>query len=45
MAEKEYIENNSQLMAEWNWDKNNELGLFPSKIVSGSGKKFGGNVL
>ena len=39
MAEKEYIENNSQLMAEWNWDKNNELGLFPSEIVLGSGKK------
>ena len=30
---------NAQLMDEWDWKKNNELGLEPSKITYGSGKK------
>ena len=36
---KHYISDIPELMAEWNWGKNNELGLDPSKITSGSGKK------
>ena len=27
MAEKKYIIDNAELMAEWNWGKNNELKL------------------
>ncbi len=26
-------------MAEWNWEKNNELGLDPKTLTLGSGKK------
>ena len=37
--EKKYIINDSQLMAEWNWEKNNELGLDPKTLTCGSGKK------
>ncbi len=29
MAEKKYIIDNAELMAEWNWKKNNELGFDP----------------
>lgn len=39
MSEKQYIEDNAQLMAEWNWEKNNPLGLSPNELVIGSGKK------
>ena len=39
MAEKKYIIDNPNLMAEWDWEKNNELGLEPSKITSGSNKR------
>lgn len=30
---------NSDLINEWNWEKNNELGLYPDKLTLGSGKK------
>ena len=39
MAEKKYIIDNAELMAEWNWEKNNELGFNPNEITSHSGKK------
>ena len=39
MAEKKYIIDNPDLMAEWDWKKNDELGLNPSTITSGSNKK------
>lgn len=35
----EYIINNEKLMAEWNWEKNNELGFYPDQITLGSKKK------
>lgn len=38
MAEKKYIIDNPDLMAEWDWEKNKELGLEPSVITSGSKK-------
>lgn len=31
--EKKYLIDNPKLMAEWDWEKNNELGLDPSKIT------------
>ena len=37
--EKKYVSDNVQLMAEWNWDKNNELGLYPHKLTIGSERK------
>lgn len=37
--EKRYVSDNAQLMAEWNWEKNNELGFNPKEITSHSGKK------
>ena len=30
---------NSDLIDEWNWEKNNELGLYPDALTLGSGKK------
>ncbi len=36
---KDYIINNKELMKEWDWEKNNSLGLFPDKLTCGSGKK------
>jgi hypothetical protein len=36
---KRYISNIPELIAEWNWEKNNELGLDPSKLTRGSSKK------
>ena len=39
MAEKKYIIDNAELMAEWDWEKNNELGFNPNEITSHSGKK------
>ena len=32
------ISNNTKLMGEWNWEKNNALNLFPDKITCGSSK-------
>ncbi len=37
--EKKYIIDNPVLMAEWNWEKNNDLGLNPNELTLGSGKK------
>ena len=39
MAEKKYIIDNAELMAEWNWEKNNELGFDPKTLTLGSGQK------
>ncbi len=39
MESKKYIIDNPNLIAEWNWEKNNELGLEPNKLTSGSHKK------
>ena len=37
--EKKYVIDNAQLMAEWDWVKNNELGLDPNLITHCSNKK------
>ncbi|MBR2933922.1 MAG: zinc-ribbon domain-containing protein, partial [Clostridia bacterium] len=37
--EKKYLIDNPTLMAEWNWEKNNELGLNPKTLTLGSNKK------
>lgn len=34
--EKHYIIENAQLMEEEDWNKNDKLGLFPSKLTYGS---------
>lgn len=39
MAEKKYIIDNAELMAEWNWEKNNELNLDPKTLTLGNNKK------
>ncbi len=36
--EKRYVSDNTQLMAEWDWNKNNELGLDPTTLTYKSGK-------
>lgn len=36
---KRYVIDNAQLMAEWDWEKNGALGLDPSRITLGNGKK------
>ena len=38
MAEKKYVIDNAKLMAEWNWEKNNELGFNPETLTLGSHK-------
>ena len=37
--EKKFLIDNPTLMAEWNWEKNNELGLDPKTLTCGSEKK------
>ena len=37
--EKQYVSNNAELMAEWDWEKNILFGLDPSQISLGSDKK------
>ena len=37
--EKRYVSDNAQLMAEWDWEKNNEFGFDPHKITLGSDKR------
>ena len=37
--EKRYVSDNAQLMAEWNWEKNNELKIHPQLVTVGSGQK------
>ncbi len=39
MESKKHIIDNPNLIAEWNWEKNNELGLEPNNLLSGSNKK------
>ena len=39
MAEKKYIIDNAELMSEWDWEKNNKIGLDPLKITVGSHSK------
>lgn len=39
MAEKKYIIDNAELMAEWDWEKNDELGFDPKTLTIGSSKK------
>ena len=39
MAEKKYVIDNAELMAEWNWEKNNELKFNPNALTLGSNKK------
>lgn len=36
---KDYVINNKDLMEEWDWEKNNVLGIFPDKLTCGSSKK------
>ena len=36
---KKYLIDNPKLMAEWNWEKNNELGLNPKALTLGSHQK------
>ena len=42
--EKRYVSDNAQLIAEWDWEKNDEIGLSPNKATCGSKKKHGGSV-
>ena len=37
--EKKYVSDNAQLMAEWDWEKNDEAGLDPRCLGISSGKK------
>jgi hypothetical protein len=37
--EKRYVSDNAQLMAEWNWEKNDGIELDPKILTLGSGKK------
>ena len=42
MAEKKeqkYVSDNAQLLAEWNWEKNNVLGLNPKTLTISNGRK------
>ena len=39
MADKKHIIDNAELMAEWNWEKNNNLNLDPKKLTLGCHKK------
>ena len=39
MAVKKYVINNAELMAEWNWEKNNDLNFDPKTLTLGSNKK------
>ena len=38
MSEKKYMIENATLMAEWDWEKNKKLGLYPQKITHASTK-------
>ena len=42
--EKEFVIDNAELMAEWNWEKNNELSFDPKTLTLGNNKKLGGSV-
>ena len=36
--EKKYVSDNPHLMAEWNWEKNDDIGLSPHNLTYGSNK-------
>ena len=38
--EKQYVSDNARLMAEWDWEKNSEVGYHPNELTSGSVKKI-----
>lgn len=38
-TERKYLIDNKRLMAEWDWDNNDKLGLDPAKLSEKSGKK------
>jgi len=37
--EKKYVVDSPELLAEWDYIRNEEIGLYPSEITTGSGKK------
>ena len=37
--EKRYVSDNAQLMAEWDWERNNSMGLNPSLLLQYSNKR------
>ena len=37
--EKQYVSDNAQLIAEWNWERNNDLNFDPQLLTLGSNKK------
>ena len=37
--EKQYVNDTARLMAEWDWEKNNELGFNPQTLTESSNKK------
>ena len=37
--EKQYVSDNAQLMSEWNWEKNNALGIDSHILTQGSHTK------
>ena len=39
MSVKRYLIEYKELISEWNWIRNNEIGLYPDKITAGSSKK------
>lgn len=39
IKQKKYISDIPELIAEWDWESNNELGLDPTKLTHGSGQK------
>ena len=39
MTEKKYLIDNAELMAEWDWERNNELKFDPKILTLGSGRK------
>ena len=41
--EKQYVSDNAQLMAEWDWEKNNELNISPIHFLMVRIRMFGGN--
>ena len=36
--EKQYLSDNAQLMAEWDWEENNKINLYPNEVTHGSTK-------
>ena len=37
--QKNYIKDNKILISEWDWEKNDELGIYPDILTCGSHKK------